>query len=363
VTRIRERGAVLVLVLWILTLATVVAARYSATTRTETLGVTHLVSAARARALAEAGLWYGFARLTFPHPAGRWLADGRVYAFRLADHEIKISMQDQSGLIDLNRAPSQLLDALLERTSAELVSRAPAGAPVDPPAATGCTPSGRLDAGSAPPAPASGRCAPSEARPDTLTTQGVENPAPAEEMPGLSAAIVDWRDPDRHPSPLGAEDDSYAAAGFDYGAKDGPFNTVGELQLVAGITPALLEALKPKVTVHSPQATVNVAVAPVEVLRALPGIEDSTVEQVMEARENGDVTALPGALPASLRPYVGASGGTTYEVRAQASVGGTVARIGAIIVTVSVDPARPYTILAWDETAGPLPAAAEPPAE
>ncbi len=60
----------------------------------------------------------------------------------------------------------------------------------------------------------------------------------------IAAAIVDWRDSDDMPTAgaqgTGAESDYYQALNPPYAAKNAPFDTVDELLLVRGITPALL---------------------------------------------------------------------------------------------------------------------------
>jgi general secretion pathway protein K len=48
----------------------------------------------------------------------------------------------------------------------------------------------------------------------------------------LAARIIDWRDPDHQPQPLGWEDADYFAAGKGYGARDGRFKDLSELLLI-----------------------------------------------------------------------------------------------------------------------------------
>jgi general secretion pathway protein K len=53
-------------------------------------------------------------------------------------------------------------------------------------------------------------------------------------------AILDWRDADSLPGPQGAEDDYYAGLSPPYRCKNGPFETLGEVRLVSGVTAELL---------------------------------------------------------------------------------------------------------------------------
>ncbi len=74
------------------------------------------------------------------------------------------------------------------------------------------------------------------------------NTAPAEilaELPGLDSeianAIIDWRDEDDDPSnEEGAEENYYLSLRSPYSPRNAPFETIEELLLVRGITPALL---------------------------------------------------------------------------------------------------------------------------
>jgi type II secretory pathway component PulK len=73
------------------------------------------------------------------------------------------------------------------------------------------------------------------------------NTAPADLLASLAemtderaAAVVDWRDDDDETTPGGAESDYYLRRPEPHEAKNAPFETVGELRLVAGIDDALL---------------------------------------------------------------------------------------------------------------------------
>ncbi|HEV7299348.1 MAG TPA: helix-hairpin-helix domain-containing protein [Tepidisphaeraceae bacterium] len=70
---------------------------------------------------------------------------------------------------------------------------------------------------------------------DQRTLESVPNMTPE-----LAAAIIDWRDEDDTLSANGAESQEYQAASAAYVAKNAPFETVEELLLVKGMTPALL---------------------------------------------------------------------------------------------------------------------------
>jgi len=77
------------------------------------------------------------------------------------------------------------------------------------------------------------------------------NTATAEAMlalPGMTEelvdAIIDWRDEDSEPRPMGAEEESYQALSPPYHCANRPFETVEELLLVQGMMPELLYGLQ-----------------------------------------------------------------------------------------------------------------------
>jgi DNA uptake protein ComE-like DNA-binding protein len=55
-----------------------------------------------------------------------------------------------------------------------------------------------------------------------------------------AAAILDWRDDDTETTPGGAESDYYLTRPTPYNAKDGPFETIGELAMVRGFNTDVL---------------------------------------------------------------------------------------------------------------------------
>jgi general secretion pathway protein K len=65
----------------------------------------------------------------------------------------------------------------------------------------------------------------------------------------ISAAVLDWRTAGMDPRPNGAKDPEYRAAGRSYGPPGAPFQSVGELADVLGMTPDLFARLEPHLTV------------------------------------------------------------------------------------------------------------------
>ena len=66
----------------------------------------------------------------------------------------------------------------------------------------------------------------------------------------VAAAVADWRAPGLSPRPDGANAPQYRAAGLGYGPPGAPFETLGELRDVLGMSDGLLAALMPHLTLH-----------------------------------------------------------------------------------------------------------------
>jgi general secretion pathway protein K len=97
--------------------------------------------------------------------------------------------------------------------------------------------------------------------------------------------IVAWRSARAE----GAPDESsyYRAAGLIYSPRGAPFQHVAELGLVLGIPEAMVERAMPFVTVYSAQAGINAMDAAPQVLAALPGMDPSRLNAVLNARAAG----------------------------------------------------------------------------
>jgi len=268
-----ERGVVLVLVLWMLALLTLTAAGYARSTRTETLLAAYQAQSAQARAAAEGGIWLAVQDLVRPVAEREWDAVGTSRKVAVGPYFAEVVVQDEAGKIDLNSAREDLLTGLLRSGGAD------------------------------------------------------ENQANA-----LRDAILDWRDRDNLRRDQGAEDDDYAAAGRAYGAKDGPFNSIEELRLVAGMTEALYRNIAPALTVHSHKPGINPAVAVREALLARPDMSPEEADEQIAARADA-----------------GSGGaGSVFTITSQGLAGDATVRLDAVIlIRRGADVA--YTVLSWSE--------------
>ncbi len=301
-------GVVLIAVLWALTFLSLAAASFTVTMRSESHVARNLEENARARALADAGIAIGIMAMMDRDPDRRWLADGEPHLFRFAGGEVSVSVRDESGKVDLNRAPDALLRGL-------------------------------------------------------LVVLGVE----PEEAAPLVDAIVDYRDPDQLRRLNGAEDSDYAQAGLPYGAKDRRYEAVEELQRVLGMTPSLYARMAPFVTVYSGKSGVDPRVAAREVWLALPGADAASVEGRFAAPDDGGdgsgAAEIPGAFGL---PAAGAAGVATqpglagvgrrfiartrhreYSFRGEARTDSGAVFVREAEARIMRNRARPYWIRAW----------------
>lgn len=210
----RERGFALLIVLWAIVLLALIAARLSGTGRIET----QIAANERVNAVAEAAADGGVREAAFrllAAGAGRWQAQRLVFETTIGTAVVSVVAEPVFGRVNPNTAPIALLAALFRQLGDE--------------------------------------------------------PAQAA---ALARAIVLWRSP-AGPSALGAAASAYHAAGRAVLPPGRPFTTLDELADVLGMTPELLEALKPHVSLFN-HAEIDRTLASPQVRRAL---EESRQQQ------------------------------------------------------------------------------------
>ena len=111
--------------------------------------------------------------------------------------------------------------------------------------------------------------------------------------PNLTDAVIDWIDSDSDTRPYGAEDNEYLQLPTPYRAANQPMQSVEELRLVRGFTPAIVAKLRPWVTALPQPTTINVNTAPAQVLSALfYTLPSSTIDQLIAGRPYTDPSQL-----------------------------------------------------------------------
>lgn len=111
----QESGIALVAVLWVMVVLAALAASFSTSTRTQVNLARNLVEAAKAEALADAGVARAGAGLVVPPEDGGLRSDGTVYEWRFAGGEARFSVSDEGGKVDINVASPTLLGALFSQ--------------------------------------------------------------------------------------------------------------------------------------------------------------------------------------------------------------------------------------------------------
>jgi type II secretory pathway component PulK len=126
----------------------------------------------------------------------------------------------------------------------------------------------------------------------------------------LAQAIMDWRDVDENPRPNGAEAQQYLDDGRLVLPANGPFREVDDLVHLYGMTDDVLALLRPYITTHGEtQARINLNAAPEPVLRALPGMSDAILAQILSLRSMGRrITSVSQVLGGVVGPTTGGRG-------------------------------------------------------
>jgi general secretion pathway protein K len=310
---IRQKGLALVLVLWVLSLLTIMAGSFALSMRREAAIVAGLKANAQASAIAESGLAIAQMMLLNPDQAKRWRADGSVYQIdytasntHAIGSKVRIRLLSEAGKIDINAADPKLLAGLLRQL------------PID-----------------------------------ENTTQ--RNSA-EERAAQLAGAIIDWRDENDEVHVNGAEKKQYQDAGLKYQPRNKPFQTIEELRLLLGMDEATYRWLEPLVTVYSGQPKVNLQQASKDVLQRMPDIDTGLLDDYVAARLQSAINELP---PPPLPLGLGQSTATgqaneAVSIIAEALLEDDSSALISTVVKKSDDTtqAAPFQLLKWQDNSG-----------
>ncbi len=288
----RQPGLALVIVIWILSLLSLMAGSFALSMRRESSVAGALKNNAQALALAESGLNIAEFMLQHANPRQRWQADGSLYQILRSDSEIRVRIFSESGKVDINTAEEPLLQAVIGSVSDD-----------------------------------------------------------SREQQQLLDALVDWRDEDDMPRPMGAEKKQYRQAGLAYQPSNQAFQSVEELQLVQGFTAEIFERIQPWLTIYSGQPQLDMRLAAPELLQIVgkqlqeQNVHDVYLENRLAEKNAGQ---NPGddqtdALPIDQEQ--------TYTILVQTLLADqATASIEAVVKIQNLDPNQaPYQVLDWTQ--------------
>jgi len=256
-----SRGVVLVMVLWVITILSVVALEFSYAMRTEVNITRNYQDELRLYAAAQGSAQRAIAELILKHDSRvqqlrrtaqegeipeenrEWVTDGREYRLPFEEAEGVVRVLGEAGKVNLNRVS----DAALRKI---------------------------------------------------MNTLGLEGEA----RDVAVDSILDWRDPDDFIRINGAENEYYQSLKEPYECKNGNFDSVEELLLVRGITPELFYgkkikekegetdkeapvALKDLFSIYAAGEQIDINSASLPVLRVVLGLPLEVCRQILKARE------------------------------------------------------------------------------
>ncbi len=279
----REQGFALVVVLCVMAILALVVGSVIATGRTEVRLAHSRRDIAALQAIADGALNITILRMLNTSAALQPPADATPFTVPFAGYDVRVTVQDESGKIDLNMAGEELLRLLFLSVGSNL---------------------------------------------ETAQT--------------LTDRILDWREPGLGKRLNGAKADDYRAAGFAYGPRNGPFESLEELKLVMGMTPQLFDAVAPALTIYSQTAGVDPTLASVGVLQVLRGIGDSGfVASMLTARMDQESKPI-----VPLKPIVRL--GHAFTLTAEVSGVGRLRLKRSAVVRLTGHPGSPLWIYRWD---------------
>lgn len=220
--RRRQRGFVIVAVLWIVAALASLAMVFSAYLSNSAQVLATNDISLQGEALISSSIELTAYQLSLGDEKAR-PASGR-FQYRLNGAEILVSFSSEAARIDLNAAPKELLVNLLAGLGAE-----------------------------------------------------------EDAAKGYVDRIVAWR---TRTTGQAAENETalYRAAGLAYAPRQAPFVHVDELSLVLGLPAILVDRMLPFVTVFSGSAGIDALIAPPEVVAALPGMTPLVLKDFLNSR-------------------------------------------------------------------------------
>jgi len=313
-----EKGIVLFLVLWILTLLSVIVGEFCHAMRTEVNITRNFKDETQSYYIAMAGVNRAIAELIrnevmsqrARHPDTReeeeqedeeeikWEVNTDIPVIDFGEGQFKVTIGNESGKIDINRADDRLLKMMLSGFDLE------------------------------------------DSDKDVIVD-----------------SILDWRDKNDLHRINGAEDDYYRSLPEPYECKDDDFDCVEELLLVRGVTAEMFYGkLRHMVTVYlSGSNKININAASVTMLRSLPRLTDDLVRDIVEYRTEDSFKSLTELLPIvgsevyrAILPYITLKNSPYFTIESVGTVerGKTYQGVQAM-VEINTKLKKGYRLIQW----------------
>ena len=256
-----QGGLAMVIVIWVLSLLTIMAGSFSLTMRRETVAIGANKDNSEALAIAESGIVIAQKMMLSKYNSQRWLAKGSIYQFQYQDRDIRVRILAENGKIDINKANETSLMTLISSVVEE-----------------------------------------EEMRQEVVS------------------AILDWRDSDDLVHINGAEKQQYEDAGLTYTPANKPFQTIEELQMVLGLSSEMYKNIEPLVTVYSGKASIDAKQASAEVLQMFRkvglrvGLSESSDERDEERTESNVLPEEDDFNSGDMRQNLGNTAKSVYTV-------------------------------------------------
>lgn len=288
----KQTGFALLLVLWVLSLLTLIAASFIANIKRETAIIATLKDNASAYALAESGIQLAeFMLLTESNK--RWCTDGSIYEIKTTDAVLRIRLLSETGKININTADLALLQQLFSHAAS-----------------------------------------------------GIETQLPFARI-NRAAALLDWRDSDDFTRINGAERAQYQDAQREGLPSNQNLRNLAELPMVLGMDEKTLAWLEPLVTIYGQHTNVDLTVASKDVLTIFLNNPEQ-VEQYVKLRTANAKQDLPPPLPpVALTETTQASILDAITVICEVHQHDAVAVIHAVIKKNTTQQNTPFQIMSW----------------
>jgi general secretion pathway protein K len=169
----------------------------------------------------------------------------------------------------------------------------------------------------------------------------------SEDAAGYDAdRIIGWR---TRPAPDATNDEEalYQATGLNYPPRQSLFTHSGELALVVGLPPALVERALPFVTVFNGSPGIDTTIAAPEVLAALPRKPSDQAKDTLAAASPPSVDAT-GAPVKPAADATMAAKSLCYRIEATVSFANGRRTRSEVVITLA-DKVEPYRVLSWQD--------------